>query len=341
MKNIIKIICVYVGTIIGAGFASGQEMMTFFTVYRDKAIYTIIFSIFLFILVSSYVLDYVHRYKIEAYDKWLFKVFGRKMYHIINLFILIFIFSLYCVMLAGAGTLLNNFFGWNVLIGASLMSFCLFITFIYSLEGLSIVNILIVPAIFIGILIIGVKSIGIQSVMNIDRNFNITGNYIISAFLYVSYNIIGLVAILFSLNKFLVKRRDGFLAGVGGSLVLGVMMIIIYKTTNENYELVRSVQIPMLEIGKSLGIQYYALYGVVLLGAMFTTAASNGYIVIEYIRRKTSLNNTLISLIFCIATIPLCNFGFKSLIQILYPIFGYLAFFTLISILLKKIRSLL
>ncbi|PAB58463.1 YkvI family membrane protein [Anaeromicrobium sediminis] len=341
MKNILKIICIYVGTVIGAGFASGQEMMTFFSRYREKGFIGIYISIIFFTVISSYVLNYVYAYNIYSYEKWLERIVGKSLCRVLNSMIILFLFSIYCVMLAGTGTLLESFFNCSPLVGAVIMSILLFIIFVSNLEGLGLANMIIVPVIFIGMLILGIRAIGVEAVINIPNSINMTGNYLVSSILYVSYNSIGLVAILFSMRPFMKRRYEGILGALGGSLVLGVMMLIIHKTTNMNYAQLKGAQIPMLEVGKSLGIEFYTMYGIILLGAMFTTAAANGYIVVDYMKKKLKLNHIVVSALFCIITIPLSNFGFKSLVSILYPIFGYIGVFTLIWILYRKIRVLL
>ena len=47
MKNILKVVFVIIGTLIGAGFASGQEMYIFFFSYGVKGILGILISSFL------------------------------------------------------------------------------------------------------------------------------------------------------------------------------------------------------------------------------------------------------------------------------------------------------
>ncbi|NLY67966.1 MAG: hypothetical protein GX069_10455, partial [Tissierellia bacterium] len=52
-KNWIKIASVYIGTVIGAGFASGREILEFFGVYGIKGIFGIIVSGLLFSILGS------------------------------------------------------------------------------------------------------------------------------------------------------------------------------------------------------------------------------------------------------------------------------------------------
>ena len=49
MKNILKTVCVIIGTIIGAGFASGQEVYIFFFSHGIKGIIGIVISTTIFV----------------------------------------------------------------------------------------------------------------------------------------------------------------------------------------------------------------------------------------------------------------------------------------------------
>ncbi len=55
-KHWIKIASIYVGTVIGAGFASGREIIDFFGVYGIKGIWGIVIAGLLFSLVGSLLL---------------------------------------------------------------------------------------------------------------------------------------------------------------------------------------------------------------------------------------------------------------------------------------------
>ena len=59
-KNWIKIASIYVGTVIGAGFASGREITEFFGVYGIKGTWGIFLSCSLFAFVGSLLLIKVY-----------------------------------------------------------------------------------------------------------------------------------------------------------------------------------------------------------------------------------------------------------------------------------------
>ena len=68
MKNCIKIALVIIGALIGAGFASGQEIYLFFFSYGKRGIFGIAVSAILLgiiiyktiIIINFYLLKYVH-----------------------------------------------------------------------------------------------------------------------------------------------------------------------------------------------------------------------------------------------------------------------------------------
>ena len=59
MKKILKIVFVIIGTLIGAGFASGQEIYSFFYVYGKKGIIGLILSALIMSIVIYKVLKII------------------------------------------------------------------------------------------------------------------------------------------------------------------------------------------------------------------------------------------------------------------------------------------
>ena len=56
MKNVLKCTMIIVGTLIGAGFASGQEIATFFNRFLDNGLYGILISSLLFGVIIYFVM---------------------------------------------------------------------------------------------------------------------------------------------------------------------------------------------------------------------------------------------------------------------------------------------
>ena len=71
MKNILKVVCVIIGTIIGAGFASGKEVYIFFFSYGIKGLFGIIISSVIIGIIIYKGLNLIKYYNIKTYDQFL------------------------------------------------------------------------------------------------------------------------------------------------------------------------------------------------------------------------------------------------------------------------------
>ena len=71
MKNILKIVFVIIGTLIGAGFASGQEMYIFFFSYGLEGIAGLFVSNILMGIIIYVSLKIINKYKIKNYKEFL------------------------------------------------------------------------------------------------------------------------------------------------------------------------------------------------------------------------------------------------------------------------------
>ena len=65
MKNIAKVSLVIIGSLIGAGFASGQEIFMFFNCYGIKGILGIIISCTITALIIYKVFQIINKYNIN------------------------------------------------------------------------------------------------------------------------------------------------------------------------------------------------------------------------------------------------------------------------------------
>lgn len=104
-KNWIKIASIYIGTVIGAGFASGKEIIEFFGVYGIKGIVGIIISGVLFSILGSLLLMKIYRNKIEDFNELATKVFGRRFGFIVDTLIGFSLYTGFSVMISGSGAI--------------------------------------------------------------------------------------------------------------------------------------------------------------------------------------------------------------------------------------------
>ncbi len=339
-RNIIKIASIYMGTIIGAGFASGQEIMEFFTKYGVQGFYGVAVAAVLFSLIGSMILLKVHRLRLTSFEDLLQATMGPRLGKSIKYILLLLLLSGYCVMLAGSGALFQEQFGLSKILGIGSMTLVCFITFVFSINGLVLLNTTVVPLLLIGILAIGgTVTLNNGPTMSNTTGMifsNMTGNWLTSSFLYVSYNSIGAIAVMSSLLPLIKNKRTAVGGGMIGGMGLGLLAGFLLLPTLILYTDLIGVEIPMMTIATRLGSNVKMGYGILLWLAMLTTAVSNGFVFIEGIKDKLGIGQLWTAFLFCIAAIPLASFGFKSLVHILYPLFGYIGIFIVLMVLFQS-----
>lgn len=83
------------------------------------------------------------------------------------------------------------------------------------------------------------------------------------------------------------------------------------------------------------GVKYKYLYGIIILGAIITTAISDAFGFLNNVAKDRKKYKN-INLIICIISVFVSLFGFSNLINNIYPIFGILGIIQLILILKCK-----
>lgn len=336
-KNWIKIASIYVGTVIGAGFASGREIIEFFGVYGLKGIVGIIVSGLLFSVLGSLLLIKIYNNRISDFNQLAALVFGRRLGFIIDTLIAFSLYTGFSVMVSGSGAIFMEELDISFNIGVLIMVICCFLVFLFSLEGLSFINTVLVPLLILGIVFTSLY-LNIREGYNFSNvlgvNLTKKGNFLTSSILYFGSNSLIVLVVFSSLLPMIDSRRTAILAGAVGGAILCILGLSILTAMLIYYNEVCYLEIPMIKICSYIGENYRKLYSVILWIAMYTTALANGFGFMNRIS-KERYKIPIIAL-FCIIAIPLAKVGFSNLIGIIYPIFGVIGFIMMVGVLVKS-----
>ena len=194
MKNNLKVIFVIIGTLIGAGFASGQEVYLFFFSYGIKGIIGILISSALMGFIIYKGLTIARENNIKTYKEFLGTIINKKysgIKNIVNTIINIFILITFFIMIAGFGAYFEQEFGINSLIGSLILACLCFLVLMTNVKGVVKANEIIVPVLIVFLIIIGLMNIKDIDLLNLDKYIIRTNNssYILSGLLYFSLNL--------------------------------------------------------------------------------------------------------------------------------------------------------
>lgn len=333
MKNSIKAIFVIIGTIIGAGFASGQEIYSFFNVYQENGILGILISSLLIGISIYIILKKSSKLKVNSYNELLEKsAISNNIKIILKFIINLFLLISFYIMVAGFGAYFKQEFNVPNILTAIIILIICYITFMKNIEGIAKVNTIIIPVLIIIVIGLGVKCNIISTISNASMaNMQASGNWLISSIEYASYNTILLVPILLSLKNYAEKNEKKI--SIITTIIFFSLSIIIYFIMF-NIEGLENVEIPLVYIANQFGSIYSIIYSIVVVSAIYTTMISAGYGFLNNCT-KTKKNYKLLAIIICISAIFISNFSFAKLVNLTYPVFGLLGLIQLWFILRK------
>ena len=342
MKNVLKVVFVIIGTLIGAGFASGQEVYLFFFSYGMKGLIGILISSIIIGVVIYSTFNILNKYKINTYKDFLNILIPKntKLKIIANFIINIFILITFFIMIAGFGAYFEQEIGINRLVGSLILAIITFIVFMTSIKGVVKVNELIVPILIGFIFIIGIISIKNIHILNLE-NYVIRTNYTnfaLSAVLYSSYNSILLIPVLITLNNYVKNKKQIFYISFISAIVTILLSVIIFLLLVRVDVDISKLEMPVVYVVSNMFKILRYIYGVIILGSIFTTAISLGVSFLQN-TAKNKKGYTQISILMCITSVMISKFGFSNLVSLLYPIFGYLGLIQILRLCVIKISK--
>ncbi|HHY74924.1 MAG TPA: hypothetical protein GX497_17180 [Bacillus bacterium] len=321
------------GTMIGAGYASGREIWQFFGDESGLAIllFTVLFSISCyFIMKISFEKKTIH------YRPVLEDLLGKKLAGLYDLMIILYLFSVTVVMLAGSGAALEVFHlpYWA---GITVTIVLLVLLFLWDIQGMVSMNAIITPLLVVGLLAalsLFIVQYGQPFIISWSEQDNWP-----SAFTFTALNILPVVAVLAAIGKKIKHEGEIWIASIGSSLILGGITYIYNEVLTQIASDVIVYEIPLFAILKNYPYLMLLCMSFILWGAIYTTAASGVFGLVTRVRQKTSLPLWVLALIILVVMVPLTTFGFSTLIAVLYPLYGLLNLYMLAAILVYPIAN--
>lgn len=343
MKNNFKVIFVIIGAFIGAGFASGKEIYTFFCVYGKKGIIGLFISAILLSVVVYRTFNIVKENRINNYKEfidYIMKSKNRFLNDVINFVINSLMLISFFIMIAGFGAYFNQEFGINSLIGSGILAVFSYFILKKDIRGLIKINEIIVPTIIFSIIIIGILYIGKEETEIYINQVKVNSNFFINSILYCSYNCIMLIPILISIKRYVKNKKSILLISFLSGIIILLLSIIMFFILNTNSQELQNIEIPITYILNN-NIYLKNIYGIIILSAISTTAISIGSGFLKNVVKNTNKYPHIIK-IMCISAVAVSQLGFSNLINLLYPIFRIYWNYTnnkIIYIILEKIEK--
>ncbi|WP_188068416.1 hypothetical protein [Brevibacillus brevis] len=325
----IQVAATYIGTVVGAGFASGQEILAFFTAYGHAGTIGILLATSLFVWLGYKMMLIAHHLRTPSYESFNQKLFGPMIGRTMNILVFLTLFGVTTVMLAGAGSVLEEQFDIPYLVGTVATVLFALLLLRKGLEQLLVVNAIVVPSMVLFALLILLDGTA-ESPMPLSTPTNYS--FLWKTVLYVSFNLAMAQSVLIPIGYAIRNKVVLLRAAVIGGVVLGFMLLVVHTAMLANWDDVRLMNIPILFVTEQWNEWLQLFFVFVLYSEIFTTLISNVFGIGQQLRELLDVPETRLYLYLFSTAFVLCLIGYSQLLMFLYPLFGYLGLSTLCRI---------
>lgn len=328
--KIFQIAAVFIGTIVGAGLASGKEITEFFTTFGVYSFIGIIFCGLFYVFMGRIICKISIKYNLESYSDMIHKISPNFFGKITGITTTFYLISSASIILAGSGALIHQFFDIPKVIGTLIMITISAFFLLRETNGLIEINSIIVPTLIVTITTITLlyifkapESISITNLMSmVPKKEN---GIVVSTILYCGYNILCCSGVLVPLSASIKKSRTMTLGVSLGAILLAILCGMLNLLLMVNQPEIYQFEIPLLFVANRFSTVIQALLLMVILLEMFSTEVSDVYSIGKSLEQTFKVPFKKGIFLVLLIAFPISLIGFGNLITTLYPIFGLLS----------------
>ncbi|MFD1176724.1 hypothetical protein ACFQ3W_10495 [Paenibacillus puldeungensis] len=327
MKNAVKVLQIaftYIGTVVGAGFATGQEILQFFTRYGKWGVLTILLSTLLFIWLGTKMMLLAREIKASSYEDLNRRLFGDRIGRGLSIFTMVVLIGVNSVMLAGAGSVFMEHLGLHYQTGLWITLICTYLLLGRGIGGVMQLNSIVVPMMLILSLAIISNTAGTPGA---TRFFTLgTDSSLLavwaSPLMYTAFNLSMAQAVLVPIGSHTASRRVIIIGGILGGAGVGFMLMAGHFALSAYMPGIVQYEIPMGSIAQQLGTTIQLIYILLIFMEIFSTFVADVYGVTLQLKQYIHVPPKWISVAILVICYVTSQFGFSSLLSVLYPVFG-------------------
>lgn len=325
-----KVAATYIGTVVGAGFATGQEVLQFFTRFGILGLGGLAITTILFIVFGYIIMDLGSAFHANSHLEIIQYSGGKILGTIIDGVVTIFLFGTFAVMIAGNGALFEQQLKLPSIIGNTIMAVLTALTVLTGINGVINSISFVVPFLLSAVMITSVFSVisypvNLMATPIMVESSGLFNNWFLAAILYVSYNTVISIAILGPLGNEAKNKKAIWNGAILGGFGLGFGSVMIYLALSGHIANIERLEVPMIHIAGSISPILQVVYAIVLIAEIYTTAVSSLYGFTSRIidMQRTPIKGRYIVIGSTAIALLSSRFGFSNLVKYLYPIVGY------------------
>lgn len=347
MRQSFQIGGAFIGVIVGAGFASGQEVLQFFTSFGIYGIIGSLLAMALFAFLGMNLTQLGSQLQTKSHQHAIRHICGKYLGPVVDVAITFFLFGVTVVMFSGSGAIFEQQFGIPGSVGNVLMAVLTIATVM-----LSVNKVISLISAFTPVLLLVVIIITVYSLFNFDMTSaelaaatasaagsQAAPHWLLGAALYVSYNLAAGAAMMTVMGGTVKDAKIAARGGIIGGVGLGILILLINVSMLTQLKEIAAVPMPMLVLANNISPLIGGLMSIILLGMIYNTAVGMLYAFTARIVKPDSKKFKVSVGAFGAVAFASSFVGFVTLVGTVYPVMGYLGFTLIAAIVIAWVRK--
>ena len=343
LKKVVSLCGAIVAFNIGSGFATGQEIMQFFSSYGVAGcIGAGLISTVLMVWTCMMLVEDGYKLKLKSANSiWIYYC-GKYLGTFLKYFTPFFLFAVLIVMTSGAGSVLNEYYGLPTWVGRLLI--CLLMAFFVStglknittvIGGLGVV--IIVFCLLVGAVSLAMNASDLATADEALKSFEMTKAapyWWLSGVLYTTFMTLNMGPFFTGIGADTKNLKEAKVGGLAGGIAFCLCLMLMAFALLASITLTAEKAVPTLAISEEIFPALGAIFSVILIAGIFTTTVSLLWISCNFLcQDEKNKKFKIIALVASVVVFFGSELPFSTLVNIVYPYTGYLGIVIFLCIL--------
>ena len=341
--TVIKIAGAYVAWVMGSGFATGQEILQFFTSYGYTSVILIGMNLIGFLLIGPMILQAGFENGEESHFQYFC---GRRLGLFYDWFLPVSMFAGMIILISGAGATLHEYYGLNHYVGALIMAAAALTAYIAGFQRFIRVVSFIGPAIIAFTVVIVAITLfrdwgGLAFVNDYPNEMEAKQPVPfpwLSGLLYISYNLSGGSKYYSALGRSAGTVKEAFWGAIIGTIALMAAILLMNCAMLTDIGQTAVQDVPTLYLTRKISYSLGAVFSIILIMGIFSSCSAMLWTVSEKFVEQGSAKSRVFAACVCVAAFLLGLLPFAALVGRIYTILGYIGLLFAGCVIYKRIR---
>ena len=344
-KKTLQVALAFIGLMVGAGFATGQEVIQYFVSFGLWGLAGAVVAGILMITAGAVIINIGSYFMADEHLAVFRSVSAPVISRFLDISVSLTLLAMGIVMLAGAGSTLEQQFGLPAWIGSAIMVAIVMLTGLLDVNKVTNIISAVTPVIFVAVIVAFVYTLmqlpvdlGAMSDLAVQADSPVSPWWL-SAINYTCMALMLGVSMSLMIGGNTLDPRDAGRGGLLGGVVYTILLVMNAFALLVNFDAVGDADVPMLKLFESMHpVASLAMVFVTFL-MIYNTTISMFYA----LGRRMTVNHRKryvpVFLGICVLGYVISLVGFGTLMSVVYPVIGYVGMVLVVVMFIWWIRN--